>query len=329
ISGLSYENTRLRNIDDDEEWKFYGTNSLDAAYVTEGELLLEARAPGYESDEAVWDAFRAGEPVAIVDAFAFSDDEFGTDPDGWLAPKSADIVDGTIPAVEIEMLNAKTGQPETVTIIGVIDSKISTLFGLYIPEPYFNQLYNGPDFTALNVRLVNHESPDAEMIAKDMEAALLTRGVQAESIQELLDEQMSIQNGFLLLLQGFMGLGLVVGIAALGVISFRSVVERRQQIGMLRAIGYQKNMVALSFLLESLVIAAIGVLSGTILAVILSYNLVNSEDFQEGADFVGFVVPWGTIAAFVGASLVAAAIMTWVPARKASSVPIADALRYE
>ncbi|MGH9174896.1 MAG: ABC transporter permease, partial [Vicinamibacterales bacterium] len=58
LSGLSYENTRLRNIDDDDEWKFYGTNSLDAAYVTDGELLLEARAPGYESDEAVWDAFR-------------------------------------------------------------------------------------------------------------------------------------------------------------------------------------------------------------------------------------------------------------------------------
>ena len=36
-----------------------------------------------------------------------------------------------------------------------------------------------------------------------------------------------------------MALGLFVGIAALGVIAFRSVVERRQQIGMLRAIGYQ------------------------------------------------------------------------------------------
>jgi len=37
-----------------------------------------------------------------------------------------------------------------------------------------------------------------------------------------------------------MALGLIVGIAALGVIAFRSVVERRQEIGMMRAIGFQQ-----------------------------------------------------------------------------------------
>ena len=37
-----------------------------------------------------------------------------------------------------------------------------------------------------------------------------------------------------------MGLGLVVGIAALGVIAARSVVERRQQIGVLRALGFHR-----------------------------------------------------------------------------------------
>jgi putative ABC transport system permease protein len=82
-------------------------------------------------------------------------------------------------------------------------------------------------------------------------------------------------------------------------------------------------------MLESLVVAALGVISGTVLALILSYNLVNSEDFQEGTEFSGFVIPWGTVLFFIGASIVAAAVMTWVPARKASSVPIAEALRYE
>ena len=41
------------------------------------------------------------------------------------------------------------------------------------------------------------------------------------------------------LIQGFMGLGLIVGVAALGVISARAVVERRQQIGVMRAIGFR------------------------------------------------------------------------------------------
>ena len=42
-----------------------------------------------------------------------------------------------------------------------------------------------------------------------------------------------------------MGLGLIVGVAALGVITARAVVERRQQIGVLRAIGFRRRMVQL------------------------------------------------------------------------------------
>ena len=60
-----------------------------------------------------------------------------------------------------------------------------------------------------------------------------------------------------------MGLGLIVGVAALGVISARAVVERRQQIGVLRAIGFRRGMVQLSFLLESSFIALTAIVVGT------------------------------------------------------------------
>ncbi|MDQ3548997.1 MAG: FtsX-like permease family protein [Chloroflexota bacterium] len=329
MDGITYANTRARNPGEDE-WSLYGSiGGLDADYMANAAVPLEARAPGYETDEAVWEALRSGERVAIVDSFIFTNDEFGGDPDGYAAPDDAEIVDGTIPAIPVELQSERTGMTETVTIIGIIDAGVSTLFGLYMAEPVFTELYGTPDFTNLFVRLDNHPSPNSGDVAKQIEAALLTNGVQAESIQNEIDESVSFQTGFFQLLQGFMGLGLLVGIAALCVISFRSVVERRQQIGMLRAIGYQRNMVALSFLLESLVIAILGVVSGTVLALILSYNLINSEDFQEGAEFTGFVIPWGTVIFFVGASIIAAGFMTWVPARKAASVPIADALRYE
>jgi len=126
-----------------------------------------------------------------------------------------------------------------------------------------------------------------------------------------------------------MGLGLLVGIAALGVIAFRAVVERRQQIGMLRAIGFQRNMVAATFLLESLVVAVLGVLTGVVLGLILARNLITSPDFDESASFENFIVPWGTIGLMVLISLVAAALMTIIPSRNAAKVPVAEALRYE
>ena len=100
-----------------------------------------------------------------------------------------------------------------------------------------------------------------------------------------------------------------------------------QQIGMLRAIGFQKNMVAATFLIEAMVVAGLGVLSGLILGLILSRNLITSG--EVGTEFNDFVVPWAQIGLFLGIALVAAILMTIIPSRNAASVPVADALRYE
>jgi putative ABC transport system permease protein len=132
---------------------------------------------------------------------------------------------------------------------------------------------------------------------------------------------------FFLLMQSFMGLGLFVGIAAVGVIAFRTVVERRQQIGMLRAIGYRRNTVALSFLFESSFVTLLGVLTGVGLAIWLSYFLITSNEFPTGAG--GFAIPWARII-FIGAlAFVSSLVMTYIPSRQAASIPIAEALRYE
>ena len=168
---------------------------------------------------------------------------------------------------------------------------------------------------------------DAEEYAKSMEAALVQ--ASADSLEALLDEQQELQNGFLLVFQGFMGLGLIVGIAALAVIASRAVVERRQQIGMLRAIGYQRSMVALSFLFESGFIALSGILLGLTLGLSLAWALFESGEFGEETRNINFIVPWLNLAIICGIAFVASMFMTFLPARAASRVPVAEALRYE
>ena len=129
------------------------------------------------------------------------------------------------------------------------------------------------------------------------------------------------------LLQGFMALGLVVGVAALGVIAARSVVERRQEIGVLRAIGFQRGMVRNSFLLESSFIALLGIGIGLALGFALSPQIINTmaEDF----DGLELVIPWATILIVTGVAYVAALLTTILPAREAAAVTPAEALRYE
>jgi putative ABC transport system permease protein len=124
-----------------------------------------------------------------------------------------------------------------------------------------------------------------------------------------------------------MALGLVVGIAAIGVIAFRTVVERRQQIGMLRAIGFKRSQVSLSFLMESSFVTVLGVTAGNVLGLWLAWFLVTGDDFP--GDGNTFYVPWIEIAFISALTIVASGLMTIIPARQAASVPTAEALRYE
>ena len=125
-----------------------------------------------------------------------------------------------------------------------------------------------------------------------------------------------------------MALGLLVGIAALGVISTRTVVERRQQVGMLRAIGFQPHMVALSFLLESSFIALTGIVIGVIAGVVLGQNIVG-QFFDVLADGRTFATPWLQIGGIVLLAYGFSLLTTILPAYQAARIYPAEALRYE
>ena len=139
----------------------------------------------------------------------------------------------------------------------------------------------------------------------------------------------SVQRGFWRLFTGFMALGLLVGVAALGVISTRAVVERRQQIGVLRAIGYRRRMVQLSFLLESSFISLLGIAIGAVLGIVLAYQAINDIREEEAIDTIRFTIPWLQIIGMIAVAYAFSLVTTFLPARQASRTYPAEALRYE
>jgi putative ABC transport system permease protein len=74
-------------------------------------------------------------------------------------------------------------------------------------------------------------------------------------------------------MQGFLALGLIVGIAGLGVVMVRAVRERRRNIGVLRALGFQSGTIQRAFLTESTFVALEGIVLGTALSIVTSYLL--------------------------------------------------------
>ena len=63
-------------------------------------------------------------------------------------------------------------------------------------------------------------------------------------------------------------------------------------------------------------------------ATILGRNLFFSDQFTDTGG-IDFNIPWMIVIGFLIAGIGFALLMTWVPARRAASVPIAEALRYE
>jgi putative ABC transport system permease protein len=238
----------------------------------------------------------------------------------------SDVSDTKYDAPTVTLRDAVTGKTRDVRIIGVVAFGASNNFqGILMGAAPFEQTFGAPVVSIhfLALKDASHADDDA----KQIESTLVVSGVQADSLEKIAEENNALSRNFLYLMQAFMSLGLVVGIAAIGVIAFRTVVERRQQIGMLRAIGYKRSQVALSFLMESSFVTVLGVLSGMGLGLWLAYFLVTSSDFPS--QNATFHVPWLQLIIFAVLTFVASLAMTWIPARQAASVPTAEALRYE
>ena len=307
----------------DSEFTEYETRGVDQSFVENNGIAMQSRAEGYATDEAVWQAIAADDSLAVVDANALvASGGFGT----ATFVEGIDSRDTSFQPFDVVMYDPETQTTGRVTIIGIIETSASATFlGVNVAQSKFDEVFGESDLRVYYVQTT--DGTDNVEAARQIEAALLTTGAQAVSMKQELEDQSETFNSFFYLMQGFMGLGLFVGVAAVGVIAFRTVVERRQQIGMLRAIGYNRKMIGLTFLFESAFIAFMGVVSGVIFALILARQLVTEEFANQGV--TTFSVPWQQVILISGLAFGFALLMTLIPSRQAANIPIAEALRYE
>ena len=309
----------------------------DDGFLAENGVVLQARAFGYASDRAVWEALRApgpdGERYAVITATAVAQS-------GGFAPieetdfKLPDTIrefTEQIPQVTVRLSNSAREAAEEVTIIGIIDQVVGIAAivpgdirpTLITHEDVVFALYESAD----TVRHFARSAPGFEALdtAQAVEAALQ---LETQSIKDELEQQQDTFNAILGLFQGFTAMGLVAGLAALGVLAVRAVVERRQQIGVLRAIGFRAGYVRLGLMLEMGFISLIGLLLGGSLALVLSWRLFEEGVFGStaGADFY---IPVGRLLLFFALAIVATIVLTYLPARQASTKTVAESLRYE
>lgn len=170
----------------------------------------------------------------------------------------------------------ESGKARALTVIGVLaDTTPQDMGGIWASQQTATMLF-GARATPTIHHVAVGRGVDPDATARRLERAFLANGREADSTRKLLHDAIGASYTLNWLLLGFMGLGLIVGVAGLGVISARSVVERRQQIGVLRSIGFRRGMVQLSFLLESSLIALSAIAIGTALGLVIAYNVIRT-----------------------------------------------------
>lgn len=307
----------------------YPLRGLDAGFLANNRYPLGSRANGYPTDAAVWAAIARGGNLAVVDPWIVPHRRkwnFGALTELSLTGLFAE--DPTFEPVPVDVRDPESENVTRFTVIGVLrDSMPLDMAGIATSQRALASFGVRADPTMHLFDL--DSSVDAEQFATNIESAFLANGTEADSFRSLLHDNVAASLVFLRLIEGFMGLGLVVGVAALGVIAARSVVERRQQIGVLRSIGFQASTVRLGFLLESGFLALTSIVVGTALGLALAYNVVDDGRRQATWPDVRLQVPWLNLFVIFVVVMVVALATTYLPARRASRVYPAEALRYE
>ena len=168
-------------------------------------------------------------------------------------------------------------------------------------------LKNGADQSAVQQRI------------EDVTGSYLTVKVQTKA--EFANSSAQQINQMLTVLYGMLGLALVI--AVLGIINTLalSVIERKREIGMLRAVGMLRGQVRRTIYLESVLISIFGALLGMVLGVVIGWCLVRT--FREWIAGVTPVVPWGTVLfTLVAAAVCGVLAALWPGIRAARTKPL-------
>lgn len=286
------------------------------ATVRRTDYIDEGRTGGISvtaADLDLLDTLRAG-----VAAGTFLDEASSTLPTVVLGNTAARRLGISAPGVRVwlgERWFTVIGILEPVTLASELDS--AAFIGIPIAEDLFD--YDGSPST-IYVRSDTEYIEDVRAVLGRTASPEDPSEVEVTRPSDVLEARAAAATAFTELFLGLGAVALIVGGVGIANVMLMSVLERRSEIGLRRALGATRRHIALQFVSEALALAFIGGLLGVAIGAGIAVTYALSQDWQP-------IVPAVAVVGGVLAALAIGAIAGFYPAMRAARLSPTDALR--
>ncbi|HTU90509.1 MAG TPA: ABC transporter permease [Gemmataceae bacterium] len=218
--------------------------------------------------------------------------------------------------------------PLTLEVIGIAVDYTWNRGTILVDRAWFNKVFGDDLVDIWDVYL--HPGADATAVCKQIEA----KWGRQESLYPRTRKHMhdTIADGInRVYLLGYAQFFIVALVTLLGVVSalFISVLQRRRELGLLRAVGASRGQVLATVLAEAALMGFFGALIGFVVGLFIEWYTIGLILPDETGFVFPMLVPWKPAAVVCGLSVVLSALVGLWPAYHATRLRIADAIAYE
>ena len=183
-----------------------------------------------------------------------------------------------------------------------------------------NFLAHFPEADGFRFFLVDTPAASADEAKTLLETRLADFGLDVQSTSEKLAGYHRVENTYLSTFQTLGGLGLVLGTFGLAAVLLRNVLERRRELALLRAVGYETRHFSLMIAAENGLLLFLGLLTGSLAALVAIAPALVSRGGSFGGGFLGVLLGAVIVSGLVSSLLAVAAV---------SRTPLLASLRAE